>query len=230
MTPCSRHNWLAAPFLLVVLALLLLPSVACARVARPAEPSPEAAQVVTTIPAQTNVSYCALLGSNPGSVNTVGPIYTPNATIVWYKLCASTSFQELVSSWGGLTLLPADNNTTLAWVAANLSVGAAGNRSVPVVATWAVNWVSICENLTVAPTGGPCAHQTYWWGNVTSNTLNGPHSFDYPIMSSGPIPCTHACQGKEDPVLPFPLVLGLGLATGAVLGAVGLVLVLHRKH
>jgi hypothetical protein len=134
--------------------------------------------------ALSNVSYCEVLGQNPGNASDLPPQYEPNISKLWYNLCVRGDFTSTIDSWGNLTWTNATDVSQGYWAAKNLSIGGynisyhngTGNPWVPVpTANFVVGWAAPCANLTLGPNGSKCPFEENWKGNVSTYAITGPY-------------------------------------------------------
>jgi hypothetical protein len=147
------------------------------------KPSNASARLAPSPANETNVSYCKLLGAWSGLASTN---YTTNVTILWGKVCVIPAFVTLIDTWGDLKLGWADNNTTRAWAALNLSFQWGGSDNAPPTVSFVVTWLGPCWNASYVP--GPCANSEYWNGNVTANSVSGPFYEEHIPVYAGATP------------------------------------------
>jgi hypothetical protein len=175
-----------------------------------------------TVP--SNLSYCGLLGPNPGSSSGLQG-YEANVTVFWNELCVQPAFISLIDAWGGpffLTWPDAGANLSY-WASANLSTGSSGS-SRALYANFEISWQpSYCYNNS-AYRGNlpPCSWAEYWNGDVWTNELSGPHFVNWS--------CECASKGlplPPSPGFPYGPVLGFSLV-GAC--GVGVELLTRLRH
>jgi hypothetical protein len=159
----------------------------------------------------TNLSYCGLLGPDPGTSAGL-PNYTQNVSILWNKTCVLPSFMQAINRWGNLYLAytGGTNNSTY-WASGNLTVESGGGHRIPSV-QFGVVFSAPCTNVT-GGNGVDCSYDTYWSGNVSTNEVTGP--FTSELLCPG---CRFIVPGltgpPASPGVPYWLVLAFSL-TGA---------------
>jgi hypothetical protein len=160
-----------------------------------------------------NVSYCGLLGNQPGAAADL-PNYSSNVSIVWFKLCKEPSFVAAINEWGGLVRASsAPGNNSSSWIATNLTVGSGGRiGGIPNV-TFTLSWLAPCDNPSIAPASSNCNFEEYWSGNLSSNEVGGPFTSER-IASSA-----HNPGEAAPPNPPSWLLVLLGIVAAALLGA-----------
>jgi len=181
-----------------------------------------------------NASDCDLL-SNLGA-GSIPPGYMPNVTVIYSQLCVEPQFVALLLAWGGLFEYHPANGTGTAWGARNLTFGYGGNGSqtIPTI-YYSVNWVAGCGNVSFGPGIEVCSYLEYWAGNLSTNSLHGPFSHEYPESSGSglPIPIPSSSTGggsNQTPLFSFSNVVTVGsLVIAALVGAVTLVSLKKRK-
>lgn len=215
-----------------VLLVSLSPIVASQRTPSPASLSfgnsavETGPQVVSTFGSTvpTNLSYCGLLGPNPGTSANL-PDYVQNVSILWNMTCVLPSFIEAINEWGNLYLAytGGSNNSTY-WASGNLSVETLFNGTqVPEVA-FGVFYSAPCTNGTRGA-GFDCPYETYWFGNLSTNRLAGPYTYERNCPGCS-LPGGESLVPLASPGFPYGLVLGFSLA-GAL--AVGVVVAARRR-
>jgi hypothetical protein len=176
--------------------------------------------------APTNVSYCELLGPNPGMSADL-PTWTINVSVLWHKLCVQTAFVAAVNEWSSFYLTYAANETSNVsyWAAGNLTVGAGGHGDAPPLVSFFVFHGADCNNTIDGPVDARCNYEEDWNGNVSTNNLTGPYFLEYLTP-----PCS--CGLDQPPTTSgFPLLILLVVLGGVVVGVLGtgLFLIVRRK-
>jgi hypothetical protein len=228
-----HKTWGIAPFtalavvLLVALSPILASQGALSQVAGRAGPLKAAAapQGVSTsgYTVPSNLSYCGLLGPNPGSAPGL-PGYDANVTLLWNELCVQQVFSSWIDAWGGpFYLAYPDSGANLSyWAAQNFSAGSSGSPQGLYADFNILYQPGWCSNTSAYHvTTRPCSWEEFWLGDVWTNVLSGPF-----FLNSS---CGCGSKGPPPPVSPgFPYgpVLGFGLA-GVV--AIGVVFSVRRR-
>jgi hypothetical protein len=167
-----------------------------------------------------NVSYCELLGPNPGSAADI-PGYASNVSILWHRLCVQPEFVRLISIWGSFYLTYAANSTSNVsyWTAGNLSVTQAGSGAFPPEVAFTILWSAACNNSVYGSATQPCNYAAIWTGNVSTNVLTGPTYTESPTppFSGTPTDGTGGIAGSG-----LTILIGIAIATIFALAGVAL--------
>ena len=192
----------------------------------------------------SNVSYCGVLGPDPGNASDISIQYQPNVSKLWYHLCVRADFITAINSWGDLTWTNATEAIPGYWAAQNLTIGGSNisdrngsnNPWIPAPkANFVVSWTAACDNLTHGPSGAFCPFLEHWEGNVSTYLITGPffieagcgcQSNGTPIgggggRTSGPAPTVFSDSNL--------LTIGLIVAIGSITAVAVAVAVRGRK-
>lgn len=176
-------------------------------------------------PVPSNLSYCGLLGPNPGSAPGL-PGYDANVTLLWNELCVQQVFSSWIDAWGGpFYLAYPDSGANLSyWAAQNFSAGSSGSPQGLYADFNILYQPGWCNNNSAYRFGG-CSYEEYWTGDVWTNVLSGPYFLNASCECStvGPPPNSGS---PLSPGFPYGPVLGFSLAG---LFAVAVVFSVRRK-
>jgi hypothetical protein len=189
----------------------------------PARSAPPSAVSPDALVSNGNVSYCGLLGENPGAVADQ-PNFTANVTALWFELCNSSAFITVINEWGNFKFVsPGSGSNISYWTAANLSVQTGGVIGQVPSVFFVVSWGSLCDNLTLGPAASECSFEEYWTGNLSTDQLSGPISSERVGIGAGP----GASSQVNSPLWSNGFIVAVGLGITVVLG---ISVVLARKR
>jgi hypothetical protein len=175
---------------------------------------------------QNSSVTCGVFGAHPGTAPYPDPNYTIRITVIWDQLCVNGTFVSLLSEWGNFYVAYPDSGTNASYLsAANLTPGAYGNASVPVVPDWDLTWWSLCSNASVAPIGEFCAHSADWSGNLTTDRFAGPFFSQYLGREGGYMPGPHPPESglEGSPSNSAAFLLAAAMSIGGAVGVLALI-------
>jgi len=149
----------------------------------------------------SNTTPCGLFAAEypPASL----PEYYANYSIMFSKVCETPEFVSLYEN-----LTPRTGF---------FIVGAGGHIGEPPILSLAIDYVANCTNASLGPPTSHCVFTTGWLGYLSNNSVVGPFTQEYPLISMGPPPPVTASSTSAWSSWLLPALVGVVVAAGVLL-------------